>query len=60
MANDISSIMGSFSLNEEEESHCAGLSQYEVDGGLDSCEFSVFMVVYGGGTIHPPGFRSAM
>ncbi|KAI5666355.1 hypothetical protein M9H77_16208 [Catharanthus roseus] len=29
VANDISSIMGSFSLNEEEESHCAGLSQYE-------------------------------
>lgn len=60
MANDTSSIMDSFSLNKEEESHCAGLSQSEVDGGLDSCRYGVFMVVYGGGTIHPLGFRSAM
>lgn len=58
MANDIFSIMDSFSLNEDEESHCVGLSQSEVDGGLDSCKYSVFMVIYRGGTIHLLGLCS--
>lgn len=49
MANEILSSLDTFFLNND-ETHCVvSLSQIEVDRGLDSCKFSVFMVLYGGG-----------
>lgn len=59
MAYDILDIMDSFSLNED-ETDCVGLSQTEVNGGTENCKFSVFMVIYGYGTIHAPGFCIAL
>lgn len=59
MASDISTIIDSFSLTDE-ETQCVGLPKTVVERGIDSCKFSVFMIVYGRGFIHAPGFCIAM
>lgn len=47
------------SLNEEEESHVRVFHNLK-SMVVWTCKYSVFIVIYGGGTIHPPSFRSAM
>lgn len=34
--------------------------QMEVDQGIDSCKYSIYMVPYGGGTLHASRFNAAM
>lgn len=43
----------------EDETECIGLPQNEFDKGLDSCKYSAFIVLFGGGTFRAPGFPIA-
>lgn len=59
MDTKILNIMDTFHLNGD-EAQCVGLSQIEVDSGLEDNENSVFVVVYRGGEIYAAGFHIAM
>ncbi|KAI5652254.1 hypothetical protein M9H77_29441 [Catharanthus roseus] len=59
IANEISNIIDTFTLNEN-ETQCVGLSQTEVDSGLEDGKNNVFAIVYGKGEIYANGFQIAM
>ncbi|KAI5663615.1 hypothetical protein M9H77_22938 [Catharanthus roseus] len=48
MANELLDVLDTFNLNDD-ENQFIGLSQREVDSGLEDRKNSVFVVVYGGG-----------
>lgn len=47
MAGEISDIMDSLSLTDDDETQCVGQPQTMVELRINSCKFNVFMVVYG-------------
>lgn len=56
MAGEISDIMDSFSLTNDDETQCVGQPQTVVELRINSCKFNVFMVVYADDLSIPLGF----
>lgn len=60
MANEISTRLWILFPSMKMTNQWVGLCKPVVDWAIDSCRFSVFMVIYGGGFIHALGFTNAM